>query len=792
MLKKFESILALYEDFRSHPGVLSGGNGFFDYQAPSSIHSDITCFAYGIRTTMSCIDISDRGAQSTVTLQPRDLSRRFYLKLTACLFRWECCTCGIEIAVNGVNAYENSREFFENVNLGWPTVYIPLDSNLLRAGENTITLTQTSGETALLVSVMDLLSLPAFTVGQQTGFRSVARENEPFTLSFFTDGEALTVQSIQGCSVLSVTEAQPETFVRLSAWGDAPSCIVSIGGKETAALLPHIVPASEDVCLVGTDSDDHRHDDSDETDRILEIFTNTAMGDFWQARPQYRRNYHDLSSRDTWQQRIARLRNFGIRISQADAAGVMPWLDTLCGDGYIGRHFHEAYLYFCAALERSEELTKQLRINFPRVRASESFGETKALFVEALKDMYASCQDNPGMTSVGSPSLLTVYEAKAGFERVTIEPVSNIALLIGAVRGAKPKKWGAHVPTDWYFGEPNDTVKSRKFLLAMQMLYLSGADYVYAENSLFKTNAFSREDWEDPFCVECRRYQRDFFAYKQANPRKGDLQKDLAVIYGNHEFFLWHTDDRIAELPENNDWDQKLWGKWEDNRHHKLWRAIDAWLPLAENQHSRKNVLNLDLFSGTPYGAVDVIPYENAYTPYKSVALLGWNTCEAGFAQKLRSYVEAGGQAFVSRCHFNTTDRCDMPFVYDEAQIALLLGNEEKTAFAYHEDGSTAIWQIPMGKGILYYGTYEDYTCTPERMEATKAVLRAMGEAAAQAVCDNPNIFFTLRETEGGQRILDALNVCPNGKEEAYTIRLSDGRTVTGTSAPGQIQTHCL
>ena len=305
-------------------------------------------------------------------------------------------------------------------------------------------------------------------------------------------------------------------------------------------------------------------------------------------------------------------------------------------------------------------------------------------------------------------------------------------------------------------------------------------------------NAFSREDWEDPFCVECRRHQRDFFAYKQANPRKGDLQKDLAVIYGNHEFFLWHTDDRIAELPENNDWDQKLWGKWEDNRHHKLWRAIDAWLPLARNQHSKKNVLNLDLFSGTPYGAVDVIPYENAYTPYRSVALLGWNTCEAGFAQKLRSFVEAGGQAFVSRCHFNTTDRCDMPFVYDEAQIALLLGSKEKTAFAYHEDGSTAIWQIPMGTGILYYGTYADYTCTPERMEAAKAVLRAMGEAAAQAVCDNPNIFFTLRETEGGQRILDVLNVCPNGKEEAYTIRLSDGRTVTGTSAPGQIQTHIL
>lgn len=792
MLKKFESILALYEDFRTHKGTLSGGEGFFDYMAPSSLHSDVTGFAYGIRKAMSCLNIQAHPAHSIMALQPEDLQRRFYLKLTACLFRWECCTCGIEITVNGQRAYTNGREFFENVNLGWPTVYIPIDSSLLHAGENTVILHQTGGDTALLVSRIDLLSLPAFAVGQQIGFCSVARKKQPFTLSFFTGGEALTVSDTCGCKVLSVTEAQRETFIRLEAWEDAPACTVSIGGREIAALLPHMTEDSSDIFLTGTDSDDHRHDDSDETDRILEIFTNTSMGDFWQARPHPVRNYRDLSSEETWRQRIARLRGFGIRISQADSTDAMPWLYRLCGDDYIGSHFHEAYLYFCAALERSEELTKQLRINFPRVRASESFGETKALFVEALKEMYASCQGNPGLTSVGSPSLLTVYEAKAGFQRVTIEPVSNIPLLIGAVRGAKPRQWGAHVPTDWYFGEPNDAVKSRKFLLAMQMLYLSGADYVYAENSLFKTNAFSREDWEDPFCVECRRHQRDFYAYKQANPREGQLQTDLAVIYGNHEFFLWHTDDRIAELPENNDWDQKLWGKWEDNRHHKLWRAIDAWLPLAENQHSRKNVLNLDLFSGTPYGAVDVLPYEDPYTPYKAVALLGWNTCEAGFAQKLRRFVEAGGQAFVSRCHFNMTDRCDMPFVYDEEQIFLLLGSEEKTAFAYNEDGSVSVWKIPMGTGILYYGTYGDYTCTPQRMETAKAVLRAMGQTTAQAVCDNPNIFFTLRKTDDGRQILDALNVCPNGKEEAYTIRLADGQAVTGTSAPGQIQTHIL
>ena len=145
MLKRFEKILSLYEDFSVHKGALSGGEGFFDYMAPSSLHSDITCFAYGIRKTMSCLGIRKHPAQSLMTLTREELDRRFYVKLTASLFRWQSFVCGIEISVNGKSAYENSREFFENVNIGWPTIYIPLDGKLLKEGENTLIVFETEG-----------------------------------------------------------------------------------------------------------------------------------------------------------------------------------------------------------------------------------------------------------------------------------------------------------------------------------------------------------------------------------------------------------------------------------------------------------------------------------------------------------------------------------------------------------------------------------------------------------------------------------------------------------------------
>ena len=66
----------------------------------------------------------------------------------------------------------------------------------------------------------------------------------------------------------------------------------------------------------------------------------------------------------------------------------------------------------------------------------------------------------------------------------------------------------------------------------MNYLYISGAQYIYAENSLFKTNAFSREDWESSYTAENRKYLRDFYEYTVRNPRNGRLIVKKGVIYG--------------------------------------------------------------------------------------------------------------------------------------------------------------------------------------------------------------------------------------------------------------------
>lgn len=805
-----KEILPLYEDLKLHEGVLSGPEGFFEYQAPDSIHSDVTAFAYGIRETQSCVSLKNGPCVSRVVLRKADLERRFYVKLKACIFNWRAYICPIEIKINGQTAYQNDREFFENVNLGWPVIYIPVDAALLKAGENELVLSQGEFESELLVSKLELLSLPTPKKHRQLTYCPSMRLDHAFVLSFYVPDGALPTVDATGCQVLDVAVSPlfaDQVLVTLKATDAQAKVTLHFNDGSVNAAMPAFFPASEDVCLVGIDSDDHRHDDTDETDRIINIFANTHLGNFFQARPQHHRNYFDLSAPEVWEKRACHLMAYQTKLSLSDSANVMPYFPKMVGKDFVGKHFHETYLFFCAALERDPEFSETLFLDINAMRSTDSFGQSKELYREALKKMYESSKSDYGRTSVGSPSLLTSYEAASGFERVTIEPVSNLNVLIGAVRGAGPEMWGAHVPTDWYFGEPDDLTKARKFLLAMQMLYIFGADYIYAENSLFKTNAFSREDWEDRFCTDCRTYQREFYDYTIRNPREGTLKNELAVIYGNNEFIMWHYDNRIAELGENDDWDQKLWGKWEDNSHHKCWRAIDAWLPEGEDQHSKQNILNLNLFSGTPYGMPEVVPCDKDFGKYKAIALLGWNTYEEGFAEKIYDYVADGGIAFVSYCHFNRTDCCDRPFTFEKTEeLQKLLGDYDQTvvecggyailsgavsdaqALFCDEDGNVLVWKKPIGKGVLYFGAFADYRCPDEKMAVMQDVLRLMAEETADVICDNPNICFSRRVTPEGKQILHLLNVCTNGKTaQKYQLRLRDGRTLSGRIAPCEI-----
>ena len=370
-------ILKFYEDFKLHKGELYHDEGFFTYVAPSSIHSWHTDFAYGIREAKDCAALYNSAVVSKVQVEKSDIDeRRFYLRLKACLYLWKKYVCGMEIYVNGKLVHKNDEEFMENVNIGWPVMYYPIDRTVLLEGENIIEIKQTTAENSILVAEVDLLSLPMPVYGQQIRSLRVVRRGENFSLCFYTDGKPLKITNAKNCrvdDVIVTSMNKKHTIVKISDLDDGAELKLKVGDTEVCAVLPELSEASDDFFLVGIDSNDHRHDDSDETGRILEVFTNTGMGDFWQARPEKTRNYMRLLTDEKWKERVEYLKDCGIKFGLSDVNKVMQSFKNICGDSYFGDHCHEPYLYFLPPARRIAP------------EENETFGSAKENFIKHIQ-----------------------------------------------------------------------------------------------------------------------------------------------------------------------------------------------------------------------------------------------------------------------------------------------------------------------------------------------------------------------------------------------------------------------
>ncbi len=810
-------ILKLYEDVTSSAVTFDfNKHKVFEYGSNTSLHSDITTWAYGEYLKRDCIDISS-GKTLKGEFFCEDDHKRYFLKIIACLPEWQKYINSLKVVLNGNTVYDSDRAFFEQVNLGWPAVYIELPENAVKLGENSVELSTTNSSGAgLYISKVSLVGYPlAENLTQVSCVRKVSI-NKRFGVAVKDDfNEYLSVEKLDGC-VLEKSERYKNLRVfSFTAKSENMQATAVFGNKKVVLKMPKTVADCGDF-LFGMDSDDHRHDYSSETYAVIENAVFSGLGNFIQFRPQYTRNYFDLLDRKGFEEFIRLFELFGIKYGLVDSRIVMRYLPDVNPEIFFGYHIHEPYLFYNPVLAETEEGRAEWLCDPERMRSSQSFGESREMYKQVLKDSKNKFSNGKGLTSFGSPSMLCVYEGDTDVDRITIEPVSNLNLLVGTVRATSVKMWGAHVPTDWYFGIPVDKVKSNKYKLAMQYLYLNGASYLYAENSLFATNAFERCDWESEFCVQNRKYCRDMYDYALEHVRQGKLKVDKAIVYGRNDFFMWKIDDRIAELNEK-DWDSYVWGKW-DNSCHASWNACEAWLPVSDKQNVFEHPVNKNLFSGTPYGNVDVVGAEKDFSAYNTLAFLGWNTMDEQLFERLKEFVQNGGTLVISYSHFNTTDRNDMLPVYLSSQsIKDFLGvdvtgleqcakvqfNDGKsfdlkesidiaigkvlTAESIATDGNnTIIYKNKYGKGIVYFVAYADYTKNIADTCVVKHLLERIG-SGGDTVCDNKNVSFTVRETDD-KYYVHVLNMnCLPDTVENFNITVK-GHLLSGEIAVGEIK----
>jgi len=383
----------------------------------------------------------------------------------------------------------------------------------------------------------------------------------------------------------------------------------------------------------------------------------------------------------------------------------------------------------------------------PYLKKAKTLLQKKNAYVRYLNSKCTSGGLENHPVYFGDPCLLAVYHRQDRCAGVFCETINNASLLLGAARSTG-KDFGSHIAGDWYLGSRHDRYALRRLALLMDLTYAYGGNWITVESTLFKTNAFSRNDWEDDFCSRARGIMRSFYKFTNQDARKGTPDVPLAAIYGNLESMFWMPDDVIPELIDTGRWDDHVWGTWKRTDYRWVWKALEAWLPPFEFKDLGKDEWLTKMFTGTPYGQVDIVPPYADLKKYKVVTFLGWNTMNRRIYDNLIDYVRNGGTLFICGCHLDTrADLRQKPRIINKGRVkdligANIAGKGEPVFEKFHTCALTDItnrqvepglFEHHIGRGRVYFFNSYDYPHNPRLVRRIADILTRLGRRVRDA-----------------------------------------------------------
>ena len=660
------------------------------------------------------------------------------IKLTGVWLGGTAIACPLRLVVNGAQIWSGILQM-PRVCAGWPSAYWRIPHGCLTAGYNSVQI-ELQG-TPLLVNEC------AVFVRMHPG-----KAIEPlFTPRVLTCGKDFWITLLAGEQDFFFRPLRPTQATRISfVFGDQRLDLDLPPILDTPAGLP---------CHVGTDSDDHRQDDTGLMGELLSYMFRSELGDLVMFRPKQNRNCivsPDAELCRSWLD-ICRRYNARYLLCEWGPDGEFPPAihDEIATDpGFVGYHMHEPYFVM---FEPNATET---------IRRASNFQERRDSYMAEMKRYVERYHSLGGRAACGEASWLVGYDAEAGFDILNIEIVTgaspHLGAALGAMRGRPKVALGHHIATEWYLGFPYDDLKSHRFLLMMLLTFTHGGQFIYAENSLFFTNCNERHDPEDVFTSRNRELMRRFYDMSRLQPRFGEPCAELAVAYGNLESMLWFHDDVLPEMDDASEWGTLLWNKWKGELYKPCMRAMDAWLPPLEIERYHANRSILRWFGGNPYGNVDMISAErpaDVLSQYRVLAFLGWNTMTPEVLDKLRDYVYNGGTLFIAGCHFDQRTIPGGEYEIDTSGAEDLLGLSVKGpgvaadgvswagenypasglrtcdidiagagVIASDSAGTPMLLHSIFGAGEVYFYNFWDHPSTPEALALTQAVMSHLGE----------------------------------------------------------------
>lgn len=726
-----------------------GSDTYKHYRHRDSLHSFTT--AFGVPQSRFCCFCNDIiGAKFHVDkiVNTNQKRGRYLLKFVSTWKDWKQFNHPARITLNGYEIL-NAQLFLENVCKGWPSIYFNIPVGYL-AAENELKIENKSGgKNILLVERVELLQLKEaadFTVLYCPDFIST-KEKFAVKLILLNKHRDISVKYPKDQLEFIKRSQYDFIFKAKRAAKNVKLFFESDKFKCTASIDEIYEPMGGREVFVGMDCDDYRQDCTEEMDRILEHFAYTQIGNFIAFRPKQNRNYPVKfpTPLKNWRRWIdfCKINNIKFQFSglpeipEKALKALKKEIVLRGGKDFAGFQIHEPYcISFSPVLN-----------NPAAIKRAKNFAEKKRTYIEFVNLQIDKVKYGSAKIFCGDPSLLCVYLRESKIDNILCEPVSNSSLLFGAARGTG-KDFGAHLAPDWYCGFPHDRQAIDRVSLLLDLIYAYGGKHIYLESTAFKTNAFSRNDWEDEFCRLARQKLRDFYKFTCKDSRQGNPNVDLAFVYGNLESMFWRPDDRIPELADSGNWDDVVWGKWPNTQYRWLWKATDAWLPPLHLEAFGKNETLTKMFCGSPYGSVDVVsPYVNL-SHYKAIAFLGWNTMDEQIYRNLLKYVKDGGILFICGCHFDTRiDFNGVPRLLRDGKLHELIGADivgvDASVFdkfrtcrlvnVNAEQTQEFLFENTVDKGKVYFFNFYDYPWDMRLINKIQSILESIGKQVSQS-----------------------------------------------------------
>jgi len=191
-------------------------------------------------------------------------------------------------------------------------------------------------------------------------------------------------------------------------------------------------------------------------------------------------------------------------------------------------------------------------------------------------------------------------------------------------------------------------------------------------------------------------------------------------------------------------------------------------------------------YSGTPYGPVDLLPFNGDWKNYRAIIFLGWHTYYPEDGVKMLEYVKNGGCLILTKRHLSSSLNHNSSGVYaSDPALDELLGDW------LHESGC---YTRRIGKGEVVFFADDCYPSTiaeeytsAMKMSIEKAIEPEKAKLWAQG---NEDINFAVYEQEDETRTLYALNI-NWWDHRSGTLKIHDGSQLRQVIVPGGELVQC-